>query len=219
MTGQSLLDIFNNLTDESIDSDEALTLFNIVKDIIEADRPWRMLIKEYSSLTMGTSDTYLTAKSLPSDFLYETKVLLGIQADNSYYEYDPVSFEERRLHYGFSSKYCIDFANLNLYILGTPAKTMTIYLYYIYSTPDLTLSTSPVWPEKFHRIIPLLASEIWKAGVDIDTIELQGALQMSKQGGMLFHSMEKWDTMLKLKSMNNATPIRSKRATEELRVI
>lgn len=207
MDGQDLLDELNNLTDESIESSLALTLFNLIKNLIEGERPWRMLVKEDSSQTITTSNTYLTAKTLPSDFLFDIKVLIGDSDGNSYEEYDPVSYELRRAHKN-SPRYSINYADSEFYILDTPSEQKTIYLYYIYQTDDIALDTSPVWPAKFHKIISFLAAEIYKAGVDVDEIELRGALQMSKQGALLYNSMKSWDNKLKLRSMNNSTPMK-----------
>lgn len=196
----------NNLTDESIDSDLALTMFNAIKNIVEADRPWRMLIKEDSSQTFGSADDYLTAKDLPSDFLIDYKMILGVEADDDYVDYDPIPFEQRR-RFSNSQRYCVDFANDYFYICGSVSKTYTVYLYYIYQTDALTLTTSPVWPTKFHKIISFLAADIYKAGVDIDEINVRGALKLSEKGSLLYEAMKKWDSTLKLRSMNHTTPV------------
>ena len=37
MNGQQMITFFNSLIDDSVDDDEALALFNLVKDIVEAD--------------------------------------------------------------------------------------------------------------------------------------------------------------------------------------
>jgi len=209
-TGQQLLTELNNLLDDSIDSDLALTMFNVLKDMIEAERPWRMLIKEDATQTFGTSDTYLTAKDLPDDFLIDYKLILGIQADDDYVDYDPIPFEQRR-RFSNSQRYCIDIANDYFYICGSVSKTYTVYLYYIYQTDDLTLTTSPVWPTKFHKILSFLAADIYKAGVDIDEINIRGALKLSEAGRMLYESMKRWDDALKARSMNHQTPVRGAR--------
>lgn len=204
MNGQEMLNELNILTGENIDSETGLMLFNLVKDIIEGERPWRMLIKEDSSNTFTSADTYLTAKDLPSDFLYDYKVMIG--SDRDAIEYLPIPFEARRRYQDNAMRYYIDLASDKIHVCGKTDSTKTIYLIYIYETDDIALDTSPVWKTKFHRIIPLLSAEIHKAGIDIDEINIKGALQMSDKARMLYQSMVAWDTKLKLRSMDYQTP-------------
>ena len=205
MTGQELLNFLNNLLDDSVDQDFGLDLLNNAKDIIEADRPWRMLLKEDSSNTFGSSDDYLTAKSLPSDFLFDVRVLLGIESNDDYRELDPIPFERRREFANTGGKYVIDVANSNLYVCDSVSDTYTIYLYYIYKTPDITLTTEPVWPSKFHRLIAFLAAELYKSGVDFDDVNVGQALAHNKQAIMLFNAMKYWDNKLKLRALGGRT--------------
>jgi len=61
---------------------------------------------------------------------------------------------------------------------------------------------------RYQRIIPLLAAELWKAGIDTDTWNLQQALALSKPGNLLYQSMKNWDSQLKLRAINNRTGIK-----------
>lgn len=205
MTGRQIIDFANSLLDEEgrIDDELGLSLANLIKDLVEADRPWRMLIKEDSSNTIGSGETYLTAKSLPLDFLFDRSVVLGV--GDSFTEYDPISFEKRRL-FKDSKRYYIDHANKKIHICGSHDQTYTIYLYYISQTDDLTLTTSPVWPAKFHKLISILMAEMHAAGVDFDEVEFRKALEYNKQAGALFNAMKSWNTKLELQAMNYSTP-------------
>ncbi len=211
MNGQEIINIFRRYVgDEGVDDDLALDLLNTVKDMVEGDRPWRMLVKEDSSQTFGASDTYLTSKDLPDDFFSDIKLKLGTESSDDYIEYDSCELEERR-RFSASQRYCIDLAGEVFYVLGSVSQTYTIYLYYIKETPAITLITSPVWPTKFQRLIPLLMAEIHKGGVDADTWNLEQALRLSKPGLILWKAMQNWDSVLKLKSMGGRTPIRGTR--------
>ena len=211
MNGQEIINTFKKyVDDEGVDDDLALDLLNTVKDMIEGDRPWRMLVKEDSSKTFGAGDTYLTSKDLPDDFLYDIKLKLGIESSNDYIDYEPCELEERR-RFSASQRYCIDWTEFVFYVLGSVSQTYTIYLYYIKETPAVTLTTEPVWPEKFQRLIPLMMAEIHKGGVDADTWNLEQALRLSKPGLLLYKTMVNWDSVLKLKSMSGRTPIRGTR--------
>jgi len=218
MNGQNIIDFLEELVDDTLDADFALQLINNAKAIIEGARPWRMLLKEDSSKTFLSSDTYLTAKELPSDFLFDTKLILGDASGNSFEEYTPIGFEERRL-YKDSLRYYIDHAGGNFHICGTVSETKTIYLYYIYEPDELTTATSPVWPTKFHKLISFLAAELWKSGVDTDVFNLEQALSHNKQASILWSMMISWDSRLKLQSMNHSTPIKSRKQPYRTNVI
>lgn len=206
MKGEALINVFKRHVTDEPDDDTILDLINIVKDLVEGARKWRMLLKEYATQTFGASDDYTTEKDLPSDFLIDVKLKLGIEANDDYTEYPPCAFEDRR-QFNAKKRYCIDYANSKLYVCGSVSLTYTIYLYYIYETDPITATTSPVWPVKFQRIIPLLAAEIWKSGIDADVFNLQQALALSKPGNILFKAMVQWDANLWQKAMNNRTPI------------
>lgn len=209
LTGRNIIDLANSLLDESgrIDDDLGLTLANLIKDVIEGERQWEILKKRDTSLTVTPSDTWETAKSLSGlgDFLSDRSIVLGNADKSSFAKIYPIGFEQREL-FKDSNRYCIDYGNSQLYILGTRSETYTIYLYYIYQTDDLTLTTSPVWPMKFHKLIPLLMAELHAAGVDYDEIEVKKALEHNKQASALFAMMVSWNTKLVLQTMNHSTP-------------
>lgn len=209
MNAQQIIDLANSFLDETgrIDSDLGLSLANHIKDLIEGDRPWKILIKRDISLTALASDTWETAKSISgiTDLLYATKVVLGNLAKTSFTPYNPVDFTDRELKKD-EQKFCIDHNAGNLYILGGVGQTYTIYLYYICQTPDLTLSTEPIWPEKFHRLIAFIMAEIHQSGIDYDEIEIQKAIAQNRQASLLWKAMTSWDVKLQLQSMNYSTP-------------
>uniref|UniRef100_A0A6H1ZYL1 Uncharacterized protein n=1 Tax=viral metagenome TaxID=1070528 RepID=A0A6H1ZYL1_9ZZZZ len=207
MTGQNLIDFINEILDDEISDDLALDLINNAKNIIEGARKWRMLIKEDSSQTFGSGEDYTDAKDLPSDFFMDDMVYLGIEADEDYSEYDPIPFNQRRL-FSQNGKYSIDYANDDIYICDKVDKTYTIYLYYIYETDDLTVSTSPVWPAKYHKLIGFLVAELYKTSIDFDDINVGQALAHNKQAALLWGSMQEWDSQLALKEIGNKAGIR-----------
>ena len=219
MTGAEIITFFEDLVDDdSLDEDYELSLLNFCKDLIESDRPWRILIKEDSSNTLSSSDTYLTSKDLPDDFFSDVKLIVGSESDNSYEEYDPIAFEERRF-YKNHQKYYIDLVNDKFYVCGEVDTPKTIYLYHTYLTDDIATDTSPVWPAKFHKLIAFLMAGIHKAGVDADVINVGQALVHNKSGMLLWSAMVNWDAKLKLRSMNQSTPMRSTRQPYKTNVI
>jgi hypothetical protein len=202
MTGTEIIAEFRRLIGESIDSTTELALANRAKDLIEIERDWSMLIVEDATKTRLASDTYLTGKDLPTDFLRDYKVYLGDATLSDYYELGNIPFNQRRRFNSIANRYYIDWANLKIHITGTVEKTYTIYLYYIKQTPDLALATSPVWPTKFHWLIPSLMAELYQSGMDNDDITARQAVAHNKQATLLFNSMVEWDAKIKLREMN-----------------
>lgn len=209
-TTTNIIDFFEQLIDEDVDADLAIRLANHAKDLIEGDRPWRFLITEDSSKTRTPSDTYLTAKLLPTNPAYveSYKVFLGDATLNDFFEIFSIPYELRRKVNDKEVKYYIDPSGENMYITGTVDKTYTIYHYYIKQTPTLdTTSENPVWPARFRVLISYIMAEIYQLGVDVDDITVKQAIEHNKQAKMVLDSMIDWDTRMKLKSMNNQTNV------------
>jgi hypothetical protein len=200
LDGQDIIDGASEIIDETIDSDLALTIINHFKNLIEADRNWYFLIKEDATKTRLPSDTFLTEKSLPDDFLMADSVVLGDGTDYSD-PIDEVSYQQRR-RFSDLVKYYINWASGKFGICGTFDKTQTIYLYYVYQTPDLTLATSPVWPAKFHRILVFLLAAFYKKEVDFDDISAGQAVASDQQASSLFQSLVQLDAQIKARQLN-----------------
>jgi len=204
---QDIIDFAEELLDEEIGSDLALSLSENAKNIIEGARNWQMLIKEDSSQTFGSGEDYLTSKDLPDDFFMDDEIYLGVETDDDYVPLDPVPFKQRR-RYSESGKYSIDYANKKIYICDKVAKTYTIYLYYIYETPELALDTAPVWPKKYWRLISFLMAEFYKTGIDYDDINVNTALAHNKQALLLWSDMISWDNKLANKAIGGRAGFR-----------
>ena len=202
---------------ETIEETLGIQLADHIKNWVEAKRKWRMLIKENSDNSFGPSDNFLTAKDLPSDFSIDKEVLIG--DNDSVAKYTPIPFEQRRVYRNSGERYCIDMVNSKMYIHGSVAGSKTIYLYYIYQTDELEADTSPVWPERFHKLIGFLMAEIYLAGVDAGEMSVQPALEHSKEGQIILDAMENWDDELQLQAINHSTPVRGTRQAPRTDVV
>lgn len=87
MTGSDILSMAESLVDETIDETIAYQLINNKINEIEAERPWNYLIGVNTSLTALSSDTYATAKTIPTDCATIIKIEVGSS------EYKPLSLE------------------------------------------------------------------------------------------------------------------------------
>jgi hypothetical protein len=205
LTGQSIIDQASEIVDENLDTDLSLTIINHFKNLIEADRNWYFLIKEDTTQTRAPSDTFLTEKSLPDDFLMADKVILGDGAGYSE-PLDEISYQQRR-RFSDILGYFINWTSGKFGICGSFDKTQTIYLYYVYQTPDLTVSTSPVWPVKMQRLLVFLLASFYKKGVDFDDISAGQAVASDQQASSLFQSFVQLDAQIKVRQMNYSTAI------------
>lgn len=203
MTTQEIISFFENIIDDTLDSDFELDLANDAKDEIEDLRPWRMLLKIDSSGTSGGD--YTTQKTLPADFKDMVRVVINKS------EYDQFPFELRMEYENCGGRYCVDMVNSKYYIAEESNGGNTIYLFYIYQTPDLTLLTSPVWPARYHKLIAYDMALLYFAGLEIDEITANQAKMIQVKRDRLLDKMEKWDSRLQLQAMDHSTPMRNSR--------
>lgn len=210
MTGSEIISFANSLLDESnlIGEVLGLDLANYIKDLIEQRRQWNFLIKRDTSISITSSTDWETANGLPSDFreIIKDGVVIGRDGEDSYSKVYPVAFKKREL-YKDTNKYCIDYANNNIYFLDDFDDNYTAYIYYIYETDDLTANTEPVWKDKYHRIISFLMAEIHASGIDYDEIQVNKAIAQNKQANLLYRMMKDWDVKIDMNNIGYSTPI------------
>jgi hypothetical protein len=197
MTGQQVIDKFHNYVSDELDSDFELQLANDAKNAIETELQLEITKKLNSSGSTTAGQTYATSRALPTDFLMPLTVYVGTQP------HTPVPFEHQQFYRDESGRYWIDVANNVYYLSGTQGSAQTIYFYYQYATTDLTTATSPVWPTRFHSLIPLEMARIyWQ----IDQGEKNRAWTGEYQADYLRwkHLLQDWDHKLKLNAIDNS---------------
>ncbi len=201
MTGATLVTMIQNiLDDETTDSTFLYQIINVVKDIFEGERKWRYLIKENSSFTTATSDTYTTTHALPSDFREDYKVSLGDDDD----ELDPIPFEDRNGFRNSNGYYYIDFANDTFALTGTNTAGKTIRFFYVKTTPDIAAATSPLFPSRFHTILAFRAAAYIQAGPELEDIYSKMSPENRLQATLLERAMVQWDASLRIRTMNHS---------------
>ncbi len=191
MTGTELKTMFEELVDDTLDEDLTYQIMNQAKDEIEAEREWEMLKKLDSSQTASTSE-----KTLPTDFLSPIILYIGNQPQYQ------VPFEQQHLFSNTSLRWVLKMATGKYQLLGSPTSG-TLNFYYIYQTDDLTSGTSPVWPAKFHKLIPFKMAELYYA-IDQGEKGLSWDDKWEKQYKMIHSLMVNWDANLKKRAVENA---------------
>src|SRR3990167_10870978 len=88
----------NLLDGDTIDTDYFYNLLDVARVKVEAERNWKVLEKEDTSQTANVGDTFLTTKTLPTDFA-STINLFTARADGSgELHYSPIGFNKRYFH-------------------------------------------------------------------------------------------------------------------------
>ena len=158
MNGQTIINNFNLYVDDQSDlsSAEELSLLNKWYRAVLENRPWEFLKKEYQTTTTGND--YV---DLPSDFAYltnndttydeepNTVVYLG----NDRRPFTIVPFSQRRQWLNRDAIAWVNLAENRLYFAQTPLAGLAVEFDYIYVPDDLTLSTLPIFPSRFHPIV------------------------------------------------------------------
>lgn len=194
MIGEELKTFTESILDgQTIDDDFFYQLLNIAKTKLEEQRVWQYLKKLDSSNTVSS-----TAITLPSDFSQDYRVLIGTNS-----EYLPVPFEEQHIYARSSGRYFIDWSALTLKLLGTNIPSQTVYLYYKKFTPDITASTSPVFPSRFHPLLGYYVASYYQGGVDSDDIFARMSPVNRVAAMELQRSMETWDSSIAMRAQDN----------------
>lgn len=159
MTGSEIIKNFELLVDDqsNLSSLESLDLANkIYRQVIE-DRPWEWLKKN------ATGTVSSSAATVPSDFKYFVenyedsdgvfKPVIFVGTDNQ--PYIVVPFSQRRDYRNMDGYAYYDAVNNTINFMTSDADSKSFEFDYIYQPGDLTTANSPVFPARFHNIIPI----------------------------------------------------------------
>jgi hypothetical protein len=198
MTGQQIIDKFHNYVSDELDSTFELQLVNDAKNAVETELQLEITRKLSTSGSTTAGQTHTTSRALPNDFFLPLTIYVGTQA------YTPVPFERQQFYRDSAGYYWIDVANSVYYLSGIQGSAQTIYFYYQYATTDLSVSTSPVWPTRFHSLIPLEMARIyWQ--IDQGEKNRAWTLEYNAEYTRWKHLLQDWDHKLKLNAIDNAT--------------
>lgn len=201
-------------TDLAIDETLLDTLIDNAKSIIEEERPWVVLRKTDTSLSLTASNTWETKINLStitdfSRFYGEVSIKL-FDGTNQIQRYRLVPFDRRLEYKDASNTACYDENAKILYFNGVIPFAGTLYINYIASSTAIDLSSDDtVWSVFPPRFLPLLgyyAIGINKGAIDYDSINRQMLSGHREMVTVLKRAMEKWDTEKQLNSLVNNDP-------------
>jgi hypothetical protein len=131
------------------------------KTILEEERPWMVLRKTNSSLSVTTANIWQTAISLASitdfaNFYSDTPITL-FDGSNLKHYYRLVPFDRRLEYKDDSGTACYDDNSGNLYLNGLVPFNGTLYINYLITSEAVDLeSETAVWTVFPSRFLPVL---------------------------------------------------------------
>lgn len=189
-----MVSFFEELVKDSHDTTQTYQLLNLVRARIEHWRPWEILKGVDETQTASVGNTYLSMKTLPTDFRSMRKLVVGIL------KYSPVPFEDRIRYKDSARRWYADIANGQFALTGRVNTSTTIVQ--VYTKRGTTLTAGLTWnfPSDYHPIIPFYMAEIYQGNIDPDDIAVRQALRQNKEAALIIDMMEMWDDELKATS-------------------
>lgn len=193
------------------------TLFDTLLDVaqmnVEGLRPWVYLRASNTSQSASSADSFLTAKTLATDFRewYDEAPIELIDANNNSFPLLEVPIKDQYACRSESGRFCVDYPNGSFYLLGNIGQAYTIRQNYI-KLPTLVSSAdsaSWIFPIRFHKILGLAVAIYWKLGVDYDIISNAQANNQAAQYAAIYDVMSRWDSTLQANMQRGKDPFNS----------
>ncbi|OLS16010.1 MAG: hypothetical protein RBG13Loki_0388 [Promethearchaeota archaeon CR_4] len=200
-----------NLIGDTFDVTHTYQLLTQAKNHIETTLKLAVLQAYDSSQTASPGDTYLTLKSLPSDFKSMNKLVLSNGSTTT--TYYPIPMSKREMMQKVARRYYIDYKRMvqgstALGLCGSIGTAQTIGMHYQASTPALTevnegTTGVVLWPDEFQPIIAYQAAKIIQANTDADEINFRMSKEQEAEYQRLLDALIAWDHEIKLSEMGN----------------
>jgi len=207
MTGSQIIALTNSiLGNEELDETFALQMINVIKNTIQLRRPWQVLKKKNTSVTVNGSNAWDTPHAMPSDFLRWIKdgELQLFDGTNYPQIATEVPFEDSLEYKNESFRFYCDYGALEFYITGIVPGSYTVYQWYIYNPGEITADTEWLrFPAIYHPILAYELAVMWRLGTDWDDVNARNADDNARRADMLYKAMELWDTNMALSQIRN----------------
>lgn len=205
VTGQNLYDFLTTtLLGFSIDETYFLQLLNIARSVREGQRPWKVCSTIDKSQVANTSDTFQTAKTLPSDFVRLTKegTIKVFDNQNKYQVYTEIPLDMQIEYKDNANKFYIDHNAGYFYLCGKPDQQYSIWFPYQADTGDITLTTSwAKFPARYAYMLAFDVAAMHRLGADYDDLNARMGDQNAVQAQIIFNAMKRWDNELALSAV------------------
>ena len=172
-------------------------LLNLAKATFERMRAWRKLVKKDVTKTSTSATTGDTPFALPTDFIMTLpRRTLKLVSGSSYMDYTEVPFERWDEYKEIAGNFCIDHLNSNYYVGGSVGTNYTHSFSYIGTSPDITESTSWIFPAEFHPALAFEVAAMDELGMDYDDINARQGNANIMRGQIIMRSAIKYDDAL-----------------------
>lgn len=184
------------------------TLFDTFLDIAQSNRenarPWMILRTVDSTQTANTSDTYLTAKTLPADFkktYTRFSVVLTDSNGNVISKLREIPISKRNEYKSDSSKFYINYVTRQFFLCGNQSQSSTINFHYIYKSTKISAADTNTWvfdsyDDTYVKMLGFDIAVMHKLGVDYDQINAVQGNNNALQASIIFNQMAEWDSEL-----------------------
>ena len=202
LSGQDIINKYRLFADDTLDTDLELQLVNDAKDEIESEVGYAPNEAVNASNSTVAGQTYLTAETLPTDFLSFARPYIFVGT----YKYYLVPISDKIKFKDTPYKAYYDPAD-GLHLCGTQNSAQTIYIPYIKQSDDIALDTYPNWPAKFHALIPYWIASIFYP-IEAGDPNRAWTPQWEARFQRLLNQFKDWNVKMKLNSAGGRTNYR-----------
>lgn len=192
-------------------------LIGIAKAIVEQRRPWVLLRKTNTAITVSATSqsAWNTPISLTAitDFsrFYDNQKSAPIKlfdGNQTVAQYWLVPFEDRLNHIQSPFTASYDEANQNLYLHGSIPFSGTLHINYIRNSPTITNDDSSTWvfPSWSHALLAFMAVAMNKGGIDFDDIHARMAPDNRAVAQSIMSQLENLDNEKQLTMNRSSDP-------------
>lgn len=181
-----------------------------VKTDIEDERDWAMLRCVASNQTVSpataltANSLYLTPFNLPGyngdsnnlfmGFYEPKRALRLVSSDGITFRWlEEIPISRREEYKDDDSKFYIDEATGTFYLCGLVDQQYTIKLYYKGASPDITATTSWLFPARYHLMLAEAVAMKFRDEYDYDVVNAQQADRIERRVEKSKRMMENWD--------------------------
>lgn len=198
---------FEKLVRGPHDVDDTYDLLSDARDLLETELSLKVLETLDTSKYATPGDTYLTMKSLPTDWAKTNRMVVDI------IPYYPIPFNQR-IGYRFSARhYYIDPQNKQFALTGAVASSKVINHFYQKRCPRFSTDNENtpmdtggliLWPQTYWRVLIFEAAALFQGLIDGDDVSRAIAPAQWNQHTRLREALGAWDMDIKLGAMGDS---------------
>ena len=205
MTGPELYDLTTELLGgKTLDVTLFYQLLNMAKNRREAMRPWVILRKVDSSLTVAGGDGITNTKALPTRFIKPyslrrpdgSRTPVVLRTGDSVLYVSQIQFGSEQERRDDTDLFFIDLANNRYAFTGIRDQSYTIYFSHLAFSVEITAQVDWVFPSQFHPILAFDVAVSQKGGIDWDELNARMAQYNGQDTQQVWSAMVMWDTDL-----------------------